>query len=353
VADLDLRCPHCQTAVLVPPELAGQTVRCPECEKDMKIPMSAPPPVVQAKASAPNPSGRVSRAGWICFGLGVFFAVVLFVIPIWALLFVASIILGIIATVQKEKNGLALLLCSFFAPPVLALLMFSIMFIGGCGMIAAGLQQEVARSGQQASRQRSTAKPTASTGARKTSPVRTADLGDLLCRLDGFAREVGKAETTILKKDAISRFHREGKSMFANTELELHAKVKDIKMVGNGKVELSFSSVDLGEYAKQAKKAMRLQALNCKVKIPMAADNARKVRPGQLLTLRVSPTFTPRNGDSILSAAHSVHTDIFNITVNGSKSFFGYDAGIRIGPLTYSIKNRSQPSGSSSSQQAK
>jgi hypothetical protein len=35
-------------------------------------------------------------------------------------------------------------------------------------------------------------------------------------------------------------------------------------------------------------------------------------------------------------------TDLFNITVKGHTSFAGYDAGIRIRPLAYTIKDKSQ-----------
>jgi hypothetical protein len=310
-------------------------------DNSMTMPTRKPPPVPPtAKSASQKPAGGVTRAGWICFGLGIFLAVVLFLIPVWGFLLVAAIILGIIATAQKEKSGLALLLCSIFALPTMAILMTMVMFIGGCGIIAKSLNQDLANGSHQtlkSSAGRRAAKPVTPKGAR-----RTADLGTLLCRLDVLAREVEKAQTTILKDDAMARFHKQGSVMFANTEIQLQATVKDIKMVGNDKVQLSFSGVDLGAYAHQSKKAMRLQPLNCNIKIPMTVEKARKVRPGQQLTLRVRPTFTPRNGQSVLSAVHSVHTDLFNITVKGRKSFTGYDAGIRIRTLSYAIKNKPQ-----------
>ena len=341
MSDIECLCPHCKTTVLAPRELAGQAAACPECEKDITIPAPKPPSVPPpARSASQKPASGVTRAGWICFGLGIFFAVVLFIIPIWGFLLVAAIILGIIATVQKEKSGLALLLCSIFALPTMAILMTMVMFIGGCGVIASSLNKGLANSSQQtlrSSASRHAAKRVAPKVAR-----RTADLGTLLCRLDVIAREVEKAQTTILKDDAMARFHKAGSAMFANTEMQLQATVKDIKMVGNDKAELSFSGVDLGAYAQQSKKAMRLQPLNCNIKIPMTVEKARKVRPGQLLTLRVTPTFTPRSGRSFISIAHSVHTGLFNITVKGRKSFLGYDAGIRIRLLSYSIKNKRQ-----------
>lgn len=345
MSDAEYRCPHCQTplvaAALRGPE--GQTVTCPECDQAMTIPTSKPPALPPSDESASQkPGGGVALAGWICFGLGIFLAVVLFIIPIWAFLLVAAIILGIIATVQKEKSGLALLLCSFFALPIMAMLMAMVMFIGGCGLIASSVNKELAKSNPKtltSSARSGAAKPVAPKVAPKPPPARTVDFGTLLCRLDVIAREVEKAQTTILKEDAMARFHKAGSVMFANTEMQLKATVKDIKMVGRDKVELSFSGVDLGAYARQSSKAMRLNPVNCKVKIPMTADNARKVRPGQVLTLRVRPTFTPRDGQSMLSTLHSVHTDLFNITVKGRPKFsIGYDAGIRIQPLSYAIK---------------
>ncbi len=101
-------------------------------------------------------------------------------------------------------------------------------------VIAKSLNQDLANGSHQTLK--------SSAGRRAAKPVtpkvarRIADLGTLLCRLDVLAREVEKAQTTILKDDAMARFHKQGSVMFANTEIQLQATVKDIKMVGNDKV---------------------------------------------------------------------------------------------------------------------
>jgi hypothetical protein len=135
VNDPEFNCPHCQTTMTVPPALAGKPAHCPKCQRGITIPSCEPTTLPSsAVPDGPKPSSGLIRAGWICFGLGVCFAVMLFLVPIWEPLFIAAIILGIIATSQKEKGGLALMLCSLFVPPVLAVFLGLVFIVGGLGL---------------------------------------------------------------------------------------------------------------------------------------------------------------------------------------------------------------------------
>ena len=69
---------------------------------------------------------------------------------------------------------------------------------------------------------------------------------------------------------------------------------------------------------------------------------ARRVRPGQILSMRVAPSFTARGGDNLIAAAVSTRADLFSIAVKGRRSLSGFDAGIRIRPLSYAIKSADQ-----------
>jgi len=348
MSDLQLNCPHCQARVTAARELSGQVVVCPECGGDMVVPRPKPPALpTPAVTDPPEPETHFARSGWICFGFGILLAVVLFVIPIWAALLLAGLVLGILAAAHKEKGGVALLISSIVALPVTALVMSMVMVVGGVGILATGLQEAAEDANRRATSPRINATQPANKPTRpprkpaaKTPERRPADLGNLLCRLDVFAREIEKAPTTVLKDDAMSRFHKEGVAMFGNTEIELETSVKDIKMLGSGRAELSFNGVNLGTYSAQKQKAMNVGlVVNPKVKIPITADKARQIRPGQPLKLRVAPTFVPRNDQNFLSTVHSSYSDLFTITVKGPlKLRLGYNAGIRIKLLAYSVK---------------
>jgi hypothetical protein len=80
---------------------------------------------------------------------------------------------------------------------------------------------------------RPAAAKTSMTATQPTGDVSDDSFGALLCRLDAHAKAVDKAPTTILKSDALARFRKGGVALFAADEVDVYAKVKDIKILGS------------------------------------------------------------------------------------------------------------------------
>ena len=182
--------------------------------------------------------------------------------------------------------------------------------------------------------------PKTASAKSPTGAVSADSFGALLCRLDSLAQAVEKAPTTILKNDALAQFHKGGVALFADAQVDVYAKVQDIKMRGSDKVEIAFKSIDLGSYALQPKKSMGLMGASWRISVPMTAARAREVRPGQLLTLHGKASLIPRDG-SIAAAIQAAYLHLFNIVVSGHTAF-GPDAGIRLKVLSYAIEGNGQ-----------
>ncbi len=196
----------------------------------------------------------------------------------------------------------------------------------------------------------SLAKPVAaSPAAAKTSMTATQPTGDvsddsfgaLLCRLDAHAKAVDKAPTTILKSDVLAQFRKGGVALFTADEVDVYATVKDIKILGSGKVEIAFESVDLGSYASQAQKYMSLMRAGWRIAVPMTSARAREVRPGQRLTLHSRTSFSTKGGYSVTTSSNAADLELFKIIVSGSKIYTPV-AGIRLKVLSYDIEGNGQ-----------
>jgi hypothetical protein len=182
--------------------------------------------------------------------------------------------------------------------------------------------------------------PKAASANNPTGAASADSFGALLCRLNAHAQEVEKAPTTILKNDALAQFHKGGVALFADAEIDVSAKVQDIKMRGSDKVEIAFKSIDLGSYALQAKKSMGLMGASWRISVPMTAARARKVRPGQLLTLHGKASLIPRDGSIIAASIQGAYLHLFHIVVSGHTA--GLHAGIRLKVLSYAIEGNGQ-----------
>lgn len=66
VATMQLDCPHCRRAIVVPESLAGTSARCPICSGVVPVPFLAAPPPAPAKASATIPYDWLALLSYLC-----------------------------------------------------------------------------------------------------------------------------------------------------------------------------------------------------------------------------------------------------------------------------------------------
>jgi len=176
----------------------------------------------------------------------------------------------------------------------------------------------------------------------KGGPGRAA-FGDLLCRLDALAQKVGDAPTTVLKNDALARFRIESAALFTGSEMRLRAEVKDIKMLDQQSAEIAFEDLNLGSFVRCPQKGMSLIGRPLKIKVPMSADRARSILPGQKITLRGILKYIQREPGAYSVPIDPGLLDLLAINLKGKPTYSSHDASICMHLLGYAIEGRELP----------
>ncbi len=109
-------------------------------------------------------------------------------------------------------------------------------------------------------------------------------------------------------------------------------------MSGSNKAVITFDDVNYGTYTTLVKKAMIVKNAHHGVTLPLSADQARRIRPGQILTLRVAPSFLPNMGAILSPTNRDGTSNLLRIFVKGHVTTIINGGGIRIRLLAYSIK---------------
>jgi hypothetical protein len=217
--EIKVECGNCGQHVAVDDSAVGQVFACPACGQSLSVPLPARVVSQQAPSTQANLQREIQTnvkqgaaiGGWVCFAAGVVFMFIPF--PTWfiyAPLFFASFILGIIAIAQKRiASGITLLLANVVGGPILFLIAIAIGLATWTGAFDRARQRAEEFSNRSATNSASQSSTTSSypeLDAR--NGFREFTLGTYLSRLAGLKPEPLMFQNTDEKTFSVERFDK-------------------------------------------------------------------------------------------------------------------------------------------------
>lgn len=118
---------------------------------------------------------------------------------------------------------------------------------------------------------------------KKELPI--ARLDTYLARLNVSAQRIKAAPTSILRQDAVKQVTEEAQKLISAVRIEALVTIRDVRMRNDDTASISIKDLHLPSLPPAKDMAFGI-SLNGAVNLPMSAEQARAIRPGQKLLLR-------------------------------------------------------------------
>lgn len=309
-------CPECHQTIQTEPDQVGLKGVCPCCNTEITIPAPKRPPKLPLRSCNAAPPNKPLTGGWICFGIGAVLAPLVVTLPLCATLFIAGMVLGIIAMAKgRIVAGLALLLCSLLIMPLIGIIV-AVTAVGTAVTAIAPALAPLSSIGHahpspNPSQKQVPEKPPAGALAR---PAAQITISAFLTALEPHAVAYGAATTTIQKEQIAQAARVKAQELLQNRDMILTAVIRDVRMSRDGTAQIQFNGFDLGTYAQIKEKHLQVMVPGS-VDVPMKREEALCLSPGLTIQMSGRPLFGSSGNTVIDGIAQS--SALLTVTIRG------------------------------------